>query len=66
MHVVNLYNVMVQFDSEKDTKEAILEAVELINAALQREPYGLGAQMFIDYDNLQFEAAEDVEEGEEQ
>jgi len=64
MFVVNLRNAMVQFDSEDDSREAVLMAVECINLALQRDPYGLGAQVFVDYENLQFEAVENVDEEE--
>lgn len=58
MHKCNLYDVLVQFDTELTSKEAILEAVELINLALQREPYNLAAQIFINPDSLNYDVFE--------
>lgn len=58
MHKCNLYDVLVQFDTELTSKEAILEAVELINLALQREPYNLAAQIFINPDSLNYDVVE--------
>jgi hypothetical protein len=55
MHVCNLYNVTLQFDTELTSKEAVLEAVELINLALQREPYNLSAQIIVDTSSLSYD-----------
>jgi len=57
MNTITVYKLGLQFhhDDEDVTKEQVLEAVEIINLSLQREPYGLGAQLFVDYDNLDYD-----------
>ena len=66
MKVINLYNVMLQFDTEgKADREDVLRCVEIINLSLQREPYGLGAQVFVDFENLDFEVADRFEDDDE-
>lgn len=58
MYICNLYNVTVQFDTELTSKEAVLEAIELINLALQREPYNLSAQVFVDSESLNYDVVD--------
>lgn len=59
MKVINVYNLQLQIDADQITSgcpEAQgLKAVELINAVLQREPYGLGAQLFVYTEEVRFE-----------
>lgn len=47
MQYITINNLSIQFDGTDNTditKQA-LEAIELINLSLQRDPYGLGAQI---------------------
>ena len=61
---------MLQFDSDQitsgDDLEQVQQAVDHINGVLQREPYGLGAQLMvtaIDDDDV---SSDDDERGEEE
>ena len=66
MYVVDVKNVTLQFDSPINSKEAVLEIVDLVNAILLRDQVNVNAQVIVDYENLEFEAEEDIEEGEEE
>jgi len=48
MKTIIIKNLVLQFDgddSDLSTKEQVQNAIEQINGVLQREPYGLGAQI---------------------
>lgn len=48
MKTITIKNLVLQFDgddSDLSTKEQVQNAIEQINGVLQREPYGLGAQI---------------------
>jgi len=48
MKTITIKNLVLQFDgddSDLSTKEQAENAIEQINGVLQREPYGLGAQI---------------------
>lgn len=48
MKTIIIKNLVLQFDgddSDLSTKERVQNAIEQINGVLQREPYGLGAQI---------------------
>jgi hypothetical protein len=59
MKAITIHRVEVQFDADQITKgtadEQADQAVELINLALQREPFGLGAQIIVHRDEIEVE-----------
>jgi|APCry1669189665_1035243.scaffolds.fasta_scaffold40201_1 hypothetical protein len=66
---ITIKNLTIQFDAEQTTSGTPLEqarqAIEQINLALQREPYGLGAQIFesgIDISDIETQESEIEEE----
>lgn len=50
MKAITVKNLTIQFDADQVTSgdeiTQVQQAIDLINAALQREPHGLGAQIF--------------------
>ena len=48
MKQATVVNTSLMFDVDQGDRQEILDAIDLINSALQREPYGLGAQIFYD------------------
>jgi hypothetical protein len=63
MKVITVKNVWIQFDADSITagtdKEQALQALEMINGVLQREPYGFGAQILHSHiDNSDVESEE--------
>ena len=54
MKTITIRRVDVQFDADQIThgraEEQADQAVELINLVLQREPFGLGAQLIVHRD----------------
>ena len=59
MKVITIHRVEVQFDADQIThgtaEQQADQAVELINLALQREPFGLGAQIIVHRDEIEVE-----------
>jgi hypothetical protein len=57
---ITAYRLKIQFDADQVTHgnkmKQVEQAVDLINGVLQRQPFGLGAALFIDED----QTAEDV------
>lgn len=51
MKSITVNNISLQFDADQIThgnkKQQAAEAVELVNGILQREPFGLGAQLIV-------------------
>ena len=51
MKVITIKEINLQFDGDQLTNGSALEqstqAVDLINQTLQRQPYGLGARLFV-------------------
>jgi hypothetical protein len=49
MRIITVHNLSLQFDADQimhgPPKDQINNAIDLINLSLQREPYGLGAQI---------------------
>ena len=49
MKVITIKNLWIQFDADQimtgTDKEQALQAIEMINGVMQREPYGFGAQI---------------------
>ena len=64
MKTITLRRIELQFDAGQLTHgPAALQArqaVELINLTLQREPFGLGAQLFVHPDEVEIETGETV------
>ena len=62
MKVITLRRLDLQFDAGQIThgppEQQARQAVDLINLALQREPFGLGAQLFAHRDEIEIESAE--------
>lgn len=62
MKTVILRRLDLQFDAGQittgSTEQQARQAVELINLTLQREPFGLGAQLFAHRDEIEVESGE--------
>ena len=60
MKTVTLRRLDLQFDAGQittgSTEQQARQAVELINLTLQREPFGLGAQLFAHRDEIEVES----------
>lgn len=59
MKTITVRRLMLQFDAGQITHgpaaAQVDRAVELINLTLQREPFGLGAQLFAPRDGIEIE-----------
>ena len=59
MKAITIHRVEVQFDADQIThgtaEQQASEAVDLINLVLQREPFGLGAQLIVHRDEIEVE-----------
>jgi hypothetical protein len=62
MKVITLRRLDLQFDAGQIThgppEQQARQAVDLINRTLQREPFGLGAQLFAHRDEIEVESAD--------
>jgi hypothetical protein len=62
MKVITIRRLDLQFDAGQIThgtpEQQARQAVDLINLALQREPFGLGAQLFAHRDEIEVESGE--------
>ena len=62
MKTITICRLDPQFDAGQVTKGSVelqaSQALELINLALQREPFGLGAQLFAHRDEIEVESGE--------
>jgi len=62
MKSITIHRLSLQFDAGKITQgtdqQQAEQAVDLINGILQREPFGLGAQLFATPDETEVESAE--------
>ena len=60
MKVITVHRVSLQFDANQIThgnnEQQVREAVDLINLTLQREPFGLGAQLIVHRDEIEIES----------
>ena len=61
MNAITIHRLALQFDGGRIThgtpEEQAAQAVDLINTVLQREPFGLGAQLFATRDEIEVEVA---------
>ena len=62
MKVITLRRLDLQFDAGQIThgtpEQQSRQAVDLINLSLQREPFGLGAQLYAHRDEIEVECRE--------
>ncbi|MEN9601869.1 MAG: hypothetical protein RIS56_1475 [Verrucomicrobiota bacterium] len=62
MKTITIRRLDLQFDANQvtrgSTEQQARQAVELINLTLQREPFGLGAQLFAHRDEIEVESGE--------
>ncbi|TXT46359.1 MAG: hypothetical protein FD140_4495 [Limisphaerales bacterium] len=60
MKTITIRRLDLQFDANQVTKGSVekqaAQAIELINLTLQREPFGLGAQLFAHRDEIEVES----------
>jgi hypothetical protein len=60
MKTITIRRLDLQFDANQITKgsteQQARQAVDLINLTLQREPFGLGAQLFAHPDEIEVES----------
>ena len=59
MKIITVRRLDLQFDAGQITHgrpaEQVDQAIELINLTLQREPFGLGAQLILHRDEIEIE-----------
>jgi hypothetical protein len=60
MRIITIRRLDLQFDADQVTHGNLVQqadqAVELVNRTLQREPFGLGAQLFAHRDEIEVES----------
>lgn len=63
MKIITIYRLDLQFDANQITHgsaaQQARQAVDLINLALQRDPFGLGAQIYAHPDEIEVECRQD-------
>lgn len=61
MKTITVHRLSLQFDANQIThgknEQQVRAAVELINLYLQREPFGLGAQLIVHSDEIEIECS---------
>ena len=64
MKTITVRRLDLQFDADQITRgsaeQQAAQALDLINLTLQREPFGLGAQLFAHPDEIEIESGESV------
>jgi hypothetical protein len=62
MKIITVHRLSLQFDANQIThghnERQVREAVDLINLTLQREPFGLGAQLIVHRDEIEIESSQ--------
>jgi len=62
MKTITIRRLDLQFDANQLThgsaEQQARQALELINLTLQRQPFGLGAQLFVHRDEIEIESSE--------
>ena len=65
MTTITLRRLDLQFDADQIThgsaEQQARQALDLINLALQREPFGLGAQLYAHPDGIEVETGENTD-----
>jgi hypothetical protein len=63
MKIITIRRLDLQFDADQVTHGNLVQqadqAIELVNRTLQREPFGLGAQLFVHRDEIEVESRKD-------
>jgi len=63
MNSITIHRLSLQFDADQITHgrsdEQADQAIELINSVLQREPFGLGAQLIATPDEIEVESTDE-------
>ena len=61
MKIITVHRLSLRFDASQIThgnnEQQVREAVDLINRTLQREPFGLGAQLIVHPDEIEIESS---------
>lgn len=61
MKIITVHRLSLRFDAHQIThgnnEQQVREAVDLINRTLQREPFGLGAQLIVHPDEIEIESS---------
>ena len=64
MKVITVHRLSLQFDANQIThganEQQARRAVDLINLTLQREPFGLGAQLIVHRDEIEIESSRNM------
>ena len=62
MKTITIHRLDLQFDANQvtrgSTEQQAWQALELINLTLQREPFGVGAQLYAHPDEIEVESGE--------
>ena len=62
MKTITVRRLDLQFDANQIThgknEQQVRQAVDLINLSLQREPFGLGAQLIVHPDEIEVESSQ--------
>ena len=65
MKTITIRRLDLQFDAGQitmgSTEQQARQALDLINLTLQREPFGLGAQLFAHRDEIEVESGENID-----
>ena len=60
MKIITIHRLSLKFDANQIThgnkEQQTRQAVDLINLTLQREPFGLGAQLIVHPDEIEIES----------
>ena len=63
MKIITVRRLDLQFDAGQITHgksaQQVDQAIQLINLTLQREPFGLGAQLFVHRDEIEIETSKE-------
>jgi len=64
MRTITVHQLVLQFDADQITQgkpqQQTNQAIDLINMVLQREPFGLGAQLIAHPDEIEVESAKNL------
>jgi hypothetical protein len=62
--VITVHRLSLQFDTYQvigNNRQQAMDVVDIINGVLQREPYGLAAQLIANRDEIEVEVQEEEE-----
>ena len=62
MKIITIHRLSLQFDADQIThgqsEKQVRQAVDLINLTLEREPFGLGAQLIVHPDEIEVDCCQ--------